>query len=97
MLKANSWFLYLKTHHLRISGSPSYPRNISTRMMYWYGCMLSVVVYASYSATLVSHLTVVLPTTIPFSDFHGLVKEKGWDAGNVKDDLFEVTASVDLN
>ena len=64
-------------------------------MVFWFGFILCLVIYTAYSATLVANLAVTSSVPLPFSDLYGLVKEKNnWDAGNVRNDLFEVTASV---
>ena len=63
-------------------------------MLFWFGYFFSVIIYTSYSATLVSQLAVIKPATLPFSDMFQLSKLPNWDAGNMKNDLFEVVASV---
>ncbi|KAK8372523.1 hypothetical protein O3P69_007848, partial [Scylla paramamosain] len=55
---------------------------------------VSLIVYTSYSATLVSHLAVEQPASLPFSNLRDLSRQSGWDAGCNNNDLFQVTASV---
>ncbi|XP_063845570.1 glutamate receptor ionotropic, kainate 5-like isoform X2 [Scylla paramamosain] len=74
-------------------GSSTCPFSVSARAIHWLGYIVSVIVYTSYSATLVSHLAVEQPAPLPFTDLRGLSRQSGWDAGCNKNDLFQVTAS----
>ncbi|XP_071521396.1 uncharacterized protein [Panulirus ornatus] len=69
------------------------PSSTAGRLVFWLAFFMSVIVYASYSATLVSHLTVERPTALPFSDLGQLSRQSDWDAGVNRNDLFQVIAS----
>ncbi|XP_063855727.1 glutamate receptor 4-like [Scylla paramamosain] len=75
-------------------GSNTYPISTAARVIYWVGYSVSLIVYTSYSATLVSHLAVEQPAPLPFSNLRDLSRQSGWDAGCNNNDLFQVTASV---
>ena len=66
----------------------------AARGIYWLGYIISVILYTSYSATLVSQLAVKRPAPLPFNNLFELSKQSGWDAGCNNNDLFQVTASV---
>ncbi|XP_063841128.1 glutamate receptor-like [Scylla paramamosain] len=75
-------------------GSNTYPISSAARVIYWVGYSVSLIVYTSYSATLVSHFAVEQPAPLPFSNLRDLSRQSGWDAGCNNNDLFQVTASV---
>ncbi|XP_063881027.1 glutamate receptor ionotropic, kainate 5-like [Scylla paramamosain] len=74
-------------------GSNTYPISTAAQVIYWVGYSVSLIVYTSYSATLVSHLAVEQPAPLPFSNLRDLSRQSGWDAGCNNNDLFQVTAS----
>ncbi|XP_069991407.1 glutamate receptor ionotropic, kainate 2-like [Penaeus vannamei] len=74
-------------------GCDTCPTSMTARMVFWLGFFVSVIVYTSYSATLVSHLAVEKPATLPFSNLFELSLQTGWDAGCNENDLFQVTAT----
>lgn len=80
--------------HWSSPGCDGYPSNMACRIIFWFGYVVSVMVYTSYSATLVSHLAVEKPAALPFTNLLGLSQQTDWDAGCNKNDLFQVTASV---
>ncbi|XP_063858059.1 uncharacterized protein LOC135099599 [Scylla paramamosain] len=73
-------------------GSNTYPISTAARVIYWVGYSVSLIVYTSYSATLVSHLAVEQPAPLPFSNLRDLSRQSGWDAGCNNNDLFQVIA-----
>ncbi|XP_066979238.1 glutamate receptor 1-like isoform X2 [Macrobrachium rosenbergii] len=74
-------------------GSDKQPVSAASRAIFWLGYFLSVIVYTSYSATLVSHLAVERPASLPFSNLLELSLQPDWNAGCNENDLFQVTAS----
>ncbi|XP_064087140.1 glutamate receptor 1-like [Macrobrachium nipponense] len=74
-------------------GSDKQPVSAASRAIFWLGYFLSVIVYTSYSATLVSHLAVERPASLPFSNLRELSLQPDWNAGCNENDLFQVTAS----
>lgn len=70
------------------------PSPLSSRIVFWFGFIISSLIYTAYSAALASILTVVLPATLPFSNLKELSKLSRWSAGCNNADLFQVTASV---
>ena len=86
------YFYYMMFHFNQ--GTETYPAAISLKILFWFMFFFSLIIFTSYSATLVSLLTVVKPAPLPFSNMFELSKLKDWDAGNYQNDLFEVVASV---
>ncbi|XP_042205817.1 glutamate receptor ionotropic, delta-1-like [Homarus americanus] len=74
-------------------GCDTCPSSVAARAIFWLGFVASLIVYTSYSATLVSHLAVERPAALPFSDLRQLSYQTDWDAGVNNNDLFQVTAS----
>ncbi|XP_042864089.1 glutamate receptor ionotropic, delta-1-like [Penaeus japonicus] len=85
--------VWCMTSALLQQGCDTYPTSMTARMVFWFGFFVSVIVYTSYSATLVSHLAVEKPATLPFSNLFELSLQDGWDAGCNENDLFQVTAT----
>ncbi|KAK8373354.1 hypothetical protein O3P69_010914 [Scylla paramamosain] len=71
------------------TGSNTYPISSAAWVTYRVGCGVSLIVYTSYSATLVSHLAVEQSVTLPFSNLQELSRQSGWDAGCNNNDLFK--------
>ncbi|PSN42624.1 Ionotropic receptor 113 [Blattella germanica] len=60
------------------------PRAMSCRMVYFTAYIIAVVVYAAYSAALISFLT-EKTATLPFRDLRGLLKDGTYDLGLLRD------------
>ncbi|XP_068242185.1 glutamate receptor 1-like [Palaemon carinicauda] len=85
-----SWYM---VSALLQQGSATQPVNGASRVIFWLGYFLSLIVCTSYSATLVSHLAVERPASLPFSNLLELSLQPDWNAGCNENDLFQVTAS----
>ena len=80
---------------IKFIGFPTTPKLTSIRMIFWISFMMCYLLFAAYSATLISQLAVRRSAPLPFKDFYGLVSVgASWDAGSLQSDLFEVQASV---
>ncbi|KAK4321415.1 hypothetical protein Pmani_007770 [Petrolisthes manimaculis] len=93
--EADSWSLvswYMTSAFLQ-QGCSTCPSYMASRIIFWVGFIVSLIVFTSYSATLVSHLAVERPATLPFSTLQQLSRQTGWDAGVNNNDLFQVTAT----
>ncbi|XP_069956158.1 glutamate receptor ionotropic, delta-1-like isoform X2 [Cherax quadricarinatus] len=89
-LSVAAWYM---VSALLQQGCDTSPSSIAGRIIFWVGFMVPLIVYSSYSATLVSNLAVEKPAPLPFSNLLQLSRQKNWDAGVNNNDLFQVTAS----
>ena len=81
---------------IHFSGNPTPPLAVSLRIILLVGYFTSLIIYTSYSATLVSEFAVARPAPLPFSNMRELTQLSNWNAMHIDDDFFEVTASVSI-